>query len=210
MSEKMTIKYIVFDFDGTMADTFKDVLDIVNGLKTDKEVDVDMNDIKNYGISGLMKRARIPLWKLPKLVKDVLFKLRKKTDIKLFPNMPQILQELSRNYKLGIVSSNSSENISNVLRRYGIADDFDFIYSSSSIFGKHLILKNMCKKYKIKPVEILYVGDENRDIIGARKANIKTIAITWGYNSEKLLQKENPEYLARTPEEILTILSAMT
>ena len=115
----------------------------------------------------------------------------------------RIFKKLNEDYKLGIVSSNSEENIRIVLRRYKIENLFEFVYSSSSIFGKHLVLKRMCKKYKINPNSIIYIGDEDRDIIAAKKAKIKIIAVTWGFNSEKLLKEEKPDYLVNAPKEIL-------
>jgi len=196
-------KYIVFDFDGTIADTYQDVLNLVNDFKEDKYKKIDFKDIRDYGFRYLIQKAGIPLWEIPEFIYQVKSKLKKKNNIRLFPDILDVFKKLSENYNLGIVSSNSEENVKIALKKYKIENLFKFIYSDSSIFGKHLILKKMCKKYKINPDDVIYVGDEDRDIIAAKKARIKVIAVTWGFNSEKLLKKEKPDYLIHTPKEIL-------
>ncbi|MFH0906947.1 MAG: HAD-IA family hydrolase [bacterium] len=196
-------KYIVFDFDGTIADTYQDTLNIINDLKKDKHKEIDFKDIKDYGVRYLIKKAGIPFWKIPKFLSIAKFELRNISNIKLFPDILDIFKELNKNNKLGILSSNLEENIKAVLKSYEIEDLFEFVYTKSSIFGKHLVLKKICKKYRINPNDMIYIGDEDRDIIAAKKAKIKIIAVTWGFNSEELLKKEEPDYLVNTPKEIL-------
>jgi len=200
-------KYIVFDFDGTIADTCKDFLNIARDFKKDKYKEINLEDIRDYGAKYLIKKSGIPFWKLSKFIYQAKVKLKKRNNIKLFPEILDVLKKLSEDYKIGIISSNSEENIRIVLRRYEIENLFEFIYSNTSIFGKHLVLKRMCKKYKINPNDIIYVGDEDRDVIAAKKAKIKIIAVIWGFNSEKLLKKENPDYLVNNPKEILEKVS---
>ncbi len=65
-----------------------------------------------------------------------------------------------------------------------------------------MVLKRMCNKHKIKNNEVIYVGDEDRDIIASKKVKIKTIAVTWGFNSKNKLIKENPDYLVDSPIQI--------
>jgi len=199
-------KYIVFDFDGTIADTYEDILNIVKDLKKDKYKDIDFEDIRNYGSRYLIKKSGIPLWKIPKFIYQAKSKLKKKNNVRLFPEILDVFKKLSKNYNLGIVSTNSEENIRIVLKRYKVENLFKFVYSNSSLFGKHLVLKRMCKKYKINPDDVIYIGDEDRDIIAAKKVKIKIIAVTWGFNSEKLLKKEKPDYLVNNPKEILRII----
>jgi len=196
-------KYIVFDFDGTLADTYKGILNIARDLKKDEYKEINLEDIRDHGSKYLIKKSGISFLKLSKLIFQVKSKLKKRNNIKLFPEILDILKKLSEKYNLGIVSSNSEENIRIVLRRYEVEDLFEFIYSNSSIFGKHLVLKRMCRKYKIDPEDIIYIGDEDRDVVAAKKAKIKIIAVTWGFNSEKLLKEKNPDYLVNNPKEIL-------
>ena len=169
------------------------------------EYDIDLEMIKNEGAKALLKKVNIPSWKIPKIILNVTSKLRNNKDIKLFPDIVNLLNTLKNDYKIGIVSSNSEEIIIDTLKEYNIDNLFEFVYSDSSLFGKHLVLKKMCSKYKINPLEVIYVGDEDRDIIAAKKAKIKTIAVTWGFNSKERLSRENPDYLVDSPMQILEV-----
>lgn len=199
------IEYIVFDFDGTLADTFETIKEIakeeIKGV-TDKDFDL----LKDMGIKGLIKRKNIPIWKLPKIALNVMSKLKNKGKVQLFPEMVKLIKTISKTYKIGVVSSNSEENIIQTLKKHNIIDLFDFVFSQSSIFRKHIVLKEMCRKYRINPSKIIYIGDEDRDIVAAKKVKIKTIAVTWGYNSEKRLKKANPDYIVNSPKEIKKLL----
>ncbi len=196
------IKYIIFDFDGTLADTFESIKEIAKSeIKGVSDSDFEL--LKDDGIKGLIKRKNVHIWELPKMMLRVTSKLKDRKNIKLFPEVLEVLKPLKKFYKLGIVSSNSEKNIIQILKKHNVFDLFDFIFSQSSIFGKHKVFKKMCKKYKINPSEIVYIGDEDRDIIAAKKIKINNIAVTWGYNSKKRLRKVNPDYIIDLPKEIM-------
>ena len=199
------IKYIVFDFDGTIADSFNAMKEVVK--KEFKDIsEEDFELLKNEGIKGMMKKKSVHIWKLPSMAIKVKSKLKNKKNIKLFPEVIEVLGVLSRSYKLGILSSNTEENIIQNLEKNNIWNLFDFIFPQSSIFGKHKDMKKMCDEYRINPSEIIYIGDEDRDIVASKKAEIKNIAVTWGYNSKKRLKKVNPDFIATSPKKILQII----
>jgi phosphoglycolate phosphatase len=201
------IKYIVFDFDGTLADTF----DVIKNIAMNEysEYDIDVELFKSEGAKGMLKMLNIPRWKIPGMILNVTNKLRNSKNIKLFPGIVDLLINLKKDYKIGILSSNSKEIINDTLKEYDIENLFEFVYSESSLFGKHSVLKRMCSKHNIDPLEVIYVGDEDRDIIAAKKANLKTIAVTWGFNSNEKLSKESPDYLVDSPMQILEALQSL-
>lgn len=166
------IKYIVFDFDGTLADTF-DIIKKIVEEEFDEVSEQEINLLREKGAKEIIKLKKIKIWELPKMALRVTSKLKNKKNVKLFPEIDILIKNLNKKYRLGIVSSNSEENINQTLKKYNLEKSFEFIYSQSSIFGKNKVLKNMCKKYKINPKEVIYIGDEDRDIIAAKDNNIK-------------------------------------
>ena len=201
------IKYTVFDFDGTLADTFDVIKNIAMNESSEHDIDVEL--FKSEGAKGMLKMLNIPRWKIPGMILNVTNKLRNSKNIKLFPGIVDLLINLKKDYKIGILSSNSKEIINDTLKEYDIENLFEFVYSESSLFGKHSVLKRMCSKHNIDPLEVIYVGDEDRDIIAAKKANLKTIAVTWGFNSNEKLSKESPDYLVDSPMQILEALQSL-
>ena len=60
------------------------------------------------------------------------------------------------------------------------------------------------KEYQIKPEDLIYIGDETRDIEATHATAIRMAAVTWGYNSADILRSMNPEFLFDSPNQLLT------
>jgi len=205
------IKYVVFDFDGTIADTLPLIKQYADELGKRYSKIINVKEVQNKGIDVFIKEileSGFPKWKIPLVIHEMKKRMKEKMrkDVKPFPGMFDILKKLKEKYSLGIVSSNSKENIEGFLKKYKMDKFFSFIHSDSSLFGKHLVLKKMCEKYNLLTDEVIYVGDENRDILAAKKIKIRIISVSWGFNSEKLLKSLNPNYFVKKPEQILKIL----
>ena len=114
--------------------------------------------------------------------------------IKPFPQLESVLPKLSEKYVLGIVTSNDPVNVKKFLLAHNL-DYFAFVYSDGSLFGKGKIIKNLLHKYSYAPENVIYVGDEVRDIDAARTAGINVVSVTWGLNSKKVLLENNPDFL---------------
>lgn len=207
----MVKKVIIFDFDGTLADTLPCVLSIINRLSHRfgyKKVGWDNMDIlRNKRAEEILKYLGISLTKLYFIVRKVKAELNKEIEF-LKPTVPirKVLLRLKKNgYKLGILTSNSKDNVSKFLKRNSL-DFFDFIYSESSIFGKSKVIAGLLKNQNLKPEQVVYIGDETRDIDAAKRSNINIIAVSWGYNSKQILEEQKPDFLTNKPQELIKIL----
>lgn len=211
----MTIKVIIFDFDGTIADTYQAVVDITNDLSSEfgyKPLDEEtLILLKNLSSKDIVKQSEISFFKLPFLVKRIQTELGKKIeDLEPIPGMSEVLQELKeQNYILGIITSNAKENVMAFLQKQNLVHLFDFIYSRTSLFGKHRIINKAIKRYKFPKNQVIYVGDETRDIRSAKKSNVGMIAVTWGFHSDKILSEFQPDFLAEKPSQILEAISEL-
>ena len=106
-------------------------------------------------------------------------------------------------YKMGILTSNSAENVSEFLKINEVADIFDFIYSGKNLFGKAKVINKMLKQEGISKEQVVYVGDETRDVEASHKANIPVIAVNWGLNNSDILEKAKPDKIAEHPEQLI-------
>lgn len=175
------------------------------GFKKIKAEEVEK--LKEKKAQEVIKLLKIPLMKLPFILIRARSLLSKEIEkLKPFEGIKEVINYLFKNnFEFGILTSNSKENVSNFLKKNEI-DIFNFIFSEKSIFGKGKALLGLMKQRKLKPENIIFVGDETRDIEAAKKVKIKTIAVSWGINKEELLKKHNPDYLARTPKDLIGIL----
>ena len=211
------IKTIIFDFDGTLADTlpftFKKIIEIARRLKLSNQSDqLILEEIRSKSYRQLMKEYKLSWLKLPWLLSITRQMQKELTKViekqRLFSGMRSALQELRRrNIRLGILTSNIKENIDRFLRAKNIMI-FDYIHCEKNILGKDRALINLIKKNSLKKDEVVYVGDEIRDIDACKKAGVKIIAVTWGFNTKKVLENHQPDYIINKPREILNIVKS--
>jgi phosphoglycolate phosphatase len=67
-------------------------------------------------------------------------------------------------------------------------------------------LRAIQKTFSVRAEEMLYVGDEIRDIKASKKAGIAIAAVTWGFNSAESLKAEAPEHVVSEPPELLDLV----
>ncbi len=210
----MRNKVIVFDFDGTIADTYQAIVDITNDLSSEfgyQPIDEEeLLLLKNLSSKEIVRRAEISLFKIPFLVKRVQKELGQQiADLSPIKGIESVLIELKqRNYILGIITSNVRENVVLFLQKNNLEYLFDFIYSGTNIFGKHRIINQLVRKHKLNKTDVIYVGDETRDIRSARKSGISVIAVGWGFNSQEILAEYKPDFLAVKPTELLEAIAS--
>jgi phosphoglycolate phosphatase len=208
----MTQKVIIFDFDGTIADTVDALVSIANRLAVEfgyVQITPDqLTLLKSLSSREIIKYSGVSLFKIPFLVKKVKFELKDKIqELRPIPGMKQSLIELKEHgYQLGIITSNSKDNVTAFLKINELNNLFEFIYSGVTIFGKTTIINNVLKQKQLQPQAVIYVGDETRDIEASKKANIKVIAVTWGFNSPEVLAKQNPDFVIHHPNELLQVI----
>ncbi len=209
----MTAKVILFDFDGTIADTYQAIANITNQLSAEfgyKALDKEeLLLIKNLSSREIVKRSEISIFKLPFLVKRIRSELSKEiAQLDAIYDMERVLLKLkNRGYILGIVTSNTEDNVDIFLNKHGLDSVFSFIYSGTAIFGKHRVLRQVVKEHRLKKSDVIYVGDETRDVRSARKSGIAVIAVGWGFNSAEILQEHQPDYLVDRPQELLEAIA---
>src|SRR5580693_8365219 len=111
----MRYRLIVWDFDGTLADTMALALATYNDLATRygfRQVD-DPAAVRGMGTRAFLKQHGISLVRLPMLVKAYLAATRNRMEeIRLFDGLPELLRTIKAGgCRQGILSSNSAENI---------------------------------------------------------------------------------------------------
>lgn len=209
----MTAKVILFDFDGTIADTYQAIADIADRLSPEfgyKPLSQEeLLFLKNLSSREIIKRTEISLFKIPFLVKRVQKELSKEiADLPLITGIDRVLFQLKKEgHTLGIITSNMQENVEIFLAKNRLISLFDFIYSGTSIFGKHQVIDRVIKQNKLNRDRVIYVGDETRDIRSARKSKVGIVAVAWGFNSPYILAEYQPDVLVATPDELLKYIN---
>jgi len=206
------VKVIIFDFDGTIADSFEAVLKISNQLAAEfgypKAQPEDISRLKNLSSREVVRQSKVSPFKLPFLLRRLRYELNQEIHrLKPIPGMKSALLRLKQQgNQLGIVTSNSCENVAAFLEAQELSDVFDFVGSGLALFGKGRVIQRILKQHQLNHADVIYVGDETRDIEAARKIGIQVIAVSWGFNSSQALAAEKPDFLIHQPEELLEVV----
>jgi len=207
------VKAVIFDFDGTFADIAPVVYKIVNDLARkygyDRFEDYEeaLELVKSKGTKRfIIENLGLNLFKLPSFVRDLKNEIyiRSEKDGKLFEGLEKFLEKLSNDYTIGILTSNSKDVVEFLLG--DSKKHVKFIYPECSFFKKHKHMKKLLKQRKLKREDVVYVGDEARDIKASRKAKIKVIGVSWGYNAKDLLKKEKPDAIVDSFDELYSTI----
>lgn len=202
---------LILDFDGTVADTQAIALDIYNNmarqhgflqLTTEK-----LKEIKNLPLLSVAKILKVPVYKLPRLLAQGRRMMQEKSvKAKWFRGLPEVFKKLhNQGVEFYIASSNSEQNIKDFFARAKFTH-IRGIEHSSSLFGKHYQIKKITTKYQLDKNLVYYIGDEIRDVEAGKRAGVKTIAVSWGYNSKNGLALAKPDHLITRPSELLVVL----
>lgn len=216
-SNKKEYKHIAFDFDGTLADSFylaREYYDLaakdsgINKLSQEQIEEMRNRKLNFKNAWKVVKGLDIGFVNLARLSKNIFEELLfNKERLKLFKQIPDVLNNLKdENLKLYIVTYNQQRIVENTLRRFNCLEKFEKIYTLDLFKNKSEQLQELIDNYKISKEEIVYIGDEVKDIETAHKVGIDVIAVEWGYNSSMALKKYNPEYQIKKIPELLKIL----
>lgn len=197
----MAYKCVVFDFDGTLADTEEKAFNIYNELATKyKYSTVTMEEpqhIKNLHVKEIKEIVDIPFYQFPRALRDGQKMMRKESnEIHAFaPDIHAFFTALRRETKhIGILTSNIKKTVSDFLITYDISHEIEFIMCSA-LMSKSKKIKKVLRKHDIKPSEMLYIGDEVRDIEACHKVGVDVAAVNWGYNTPLALEKCKPTFM---------------
>lgn len=203
------MKTIIFDFDGTLVDTLESAFLIYNTVAPARGWRIgtreELAKVRNLPLKEILKIAQVPFWQVPTLLQDIRAGLKKDL-ISIAPvsGMAHVLQMLvERGYRVGILSSNSEENIRMYLRAHQMDMYFSFVLGHDRLFGKAQALRHFLKANSLSADDVWYVGDEVRDIEASAHAGVRNVAVCWGFNTKEALSRAHPTAFADRPDDLL-------
>ncbi len=199
--------YLLFDFDGTIADSFGLGLEIINKLAPRYNLkpftDEQVQEFRSIPTHKALKKMKIPFYKLPVLIPVFLHEFKHVlTHLEPFDGIRDCLSALkAAGIPMALLTSNSRDNVVHFLNNHDL-NFFEWIEGGSGLFNKQVTIKKQMKKHKLERSNLIYIGDETRDIIAAKKIDIKIISVTWGFHTPVILASYEPDFLASEPMDI--------
>jgi len=208
----MNYRTLIFDFDGTIADTLGETRRIFNLIAPDYGIrqveEHELHALRHLSLKDLLGHLKIPKRRVPALISRGTGMMRGNIEqLRLIDGIGEVLTEMRGHVEsFGILTSNATANVDLFLRNHGLREQFDFISSTSKLTGKAKHLKAIRKTFSLRAEEMLYIGDELRDVKASQKAGIPIAAVTWGFNSHESLAAEQPDHLFTHPADFLRLL----
>jgi phosphoglycolate phosphatase-like HAD superfamily hydrolase len=206
----MEKRVIIFDFDGTLADSFDFVtaLLVEQAGKPTMDLEARQKMFGGLSIRQMAEKLGMSFWRSLWLFfygRRVMTKHMR--EVKPFPGIESVIKSLhAQGHLLFALSSNRNDNIQIFLREHGLAKYFAGTLGSASIVGKKKALRTLLWRREVKAANCIYVGDEVGDIDAASHLGIATVAVAWGFNDISALAAKKPSAIAESPTDLVKIL----
>jgi phosphoglycolate phosphatase len=202
----MRYPLVIFDFDGTLADSFPWVLrtvdEVADRFRFRSLRDGELEELRFCDAREVMRRLGVPRWKVPMIARYVRTRMAQDVDqISLFPGAGEMIDQLAdAGLRLAVVSANGESTIRAVLGPH--ARRISAISGGVSLFGKRGKLLRMSRLTGVEPRRALVIGDEIRDLNAAKAARMDFGAVSWGLTRPEALEAGRPEALFRQMSDI--------
>jgi phosphoglycolate phosphatase len=207
----MAYTLVIFDLDGTLADSFSWFRTVINGVAREygfrQIVDDEVEPLRRAGAREILRRLGVPRWKLPAIARRLRALKREQLDaLSLFPGAPSMLHTLrDSGLTLTLVSSDNEDNARRQLGESAAV--FSHFACGASIFGKAAKFKAVMRRARVTAAQTIAIGDEVRDIEAARAAGIACGAATWGYSATDALIAMKPDMVFQNMNDIAAQLA---
>jgi len=196
---------VIFDFDGTIADSLLAMLNMLYSLAHHEALPKeDISELRGMGFPRMLLRLRIPPWLALWLLRQARLKLaRDITSLELVSGIDTAIKTLAKANQLFVVSANNEPNIRAFLQRYELESYFTGVVGDANPFDKSRALRRLISECGLNPGRSWYVGDRIWDIRSARRAGLKSAAVSWGYSNIHVLKRGRPDALVFNADELV-------
>lgn len=202
----MRYPLVIFDFDGTLADSFPFFLQaqaqIAQRHGFDPIAGDRVDEMRMLGTREILRAVNCPSWKLPLVAVDFIRAMQAAPPVPLFPGMAEALARLrAGGVRMAILTSNSADNVRRVLGAE-LSDAIELVDGGAHILGKHRRLARLLQRADTPAAQAIYIGDQLADHEAATRAGIAFGAVGWGYAHPDALRAARPEEFLASVEEL--------
>jgi phosphoglycolate phosphatase len=200
---------IIFDFDGTIADSFDYVSEFLLAEANVGPVNESSKQIlRGLSMQAMARSLGFKWYQMPRL----LFRGRQgmvgsAKHLHPFDGMTEVIRKLhAEGHELFLLSSNNVRNIRAFLHKHDLHEYFLEIYGGVGLFGKAPAMRKLLRENSFDVKQAIYIGDELRDAEAAQSIGMRVISVLWGFARPEDLKTINPKRLAHKPSDIIAIL----
>lgn len=203
----MTHYNLIFDFDGTLADTWPLIADITHRITHKPQAsEAKLARLRHLPLLQAVRRLGGRLWDVPFIV--LLTRramLPRMNEVESFDGVLAAVKSLHRaGHRLFVLTSNGQPNATAFLEQQGIDDCFEDV-RHVNVFRKARGLKALLHRHRLAVSHSFYIANEPADIETAQGTGVKSVAVTWGGQERGDLLAAQPYALVDQPQELLEL-----
>ena len=200
----------IFDFDGTLADTFPLVVDVTYELSGAPRLPQSkVAELRSLPMLSAVMRLGVHPWQVPKLIWWTRRRMfSRMQEVAAFPGIVETIHELALDgHRLYVLTSNRRQNVEVFLQTHRLARYFEDVVSVyyGNAFYKVYGLRRLLARDKIKAADCYYVGNEVLDLHAAAHVGVRGIGTTWSGHARAVLAAAKPFAIIDTPKELLEL-----
>jgi phosphoglycolate phosphatase len=189
----MRSRAVLFDLDGTLADTAPDLAAALNKLRADQGLEpVPLERLRPFASAGARGLVHAGFGvkpgdaDYPSLREAFLEAYRENTCVhtQLFPGIAELLAELARRaLPWGIVTNKATRFTDRIVATLGLSPACVVCGDTTEHLKPHPApMRHAADQLKLAPGECMYLGDDLRDMQAARAVGMRAVAVQWGYH----------------------------
>lgn len=218
------MKAVIFDFDGTIADTISAIREGINLVMDElgfaRHTDAEVLTFVNHGSRELLRRALPASLRTDEDMVTHALSLYDKyyltvcyhTD-KTYPGVADLIERLhKKGYAIGILSNKQApilERLAASLLKEGSVDAVQGVFPGAPVKPDPFLSNRILSRLGVAPADCIFVGDSDVDVATAKNAGMTHVAVTWGFASEEHLKSVGATRFAHTAEELETIIETI-
>lgn len=190
--------FVLFDFDGVIADSFDLAFEVARRFNPDIE-DAEFRALFHGNIFDTTGRAEKRFindgW-------DDAYVPRVLNETFLVGGISEALETLHDQYTLAIISSTASGIIGDFLTKHALGKYFSDVMGKDVHTSKVEKMRMIFKKYTVGPEACVFITDTVGDVHEAKEHEMGAIAVTWGFHPRATLEQVSPFRIVDAPREI--------
>lgn len=205
-------KVLLFDFDGTLAATLDNILRHATyacsrlGYAT-RATKEDLDNLENMLFDELGRHMNVPEEEIEAFVAYVFEAFASEaTPPPVVPGMSEVIARLAEVNRLGLVTGNSRKTVADFLDYHKLSEYFSALVTVDDRGTRCDKILKAAREVGSRNAGVTLIGDAVSDIRAARAASVKSVAVTWGHQSQGRLELEAPDHIAHSPADLLLIL----
>jgi|SRR3989344_3509812 len=205
----MSVKLLIFDFDGVIADSFSCFYPMIRGGMNSVGISISENEYRNLFLGNVHQGFKNFINNDEKYKRFSEYRKEHYLDYyepKIFKGAVNLFKRSGeKGYTMAIASSGRKDNVLKTLRVNNIGKFFNIVLATNE-YSKDEMIKKILNKFKAGAKETIMITDTVGDIKVAKEMGLKTIAVTWGFHSAKMLKSAKPDYIANSFSGLTSII----